>query len=90
MNWKTPIFLLAALSGCASTSEPISVGPDTYTLSISQMGGMKSHGAVRADALRTANEHCAGMGKTMVLQTAESSGARGWTPIEEAVTYKCQ
>ncbi|WP_159016031.1 hypothetical protein [Cognatiluteimonas profundi] len=85
-------FLLAvtAIAGCASTSAPVAVGPDTYTLSISQMGGMKSHGSVRADALRKANEHCGSLGKTMVLQTSESSGARGWTPIEEAVTYRCQ
>lgn len=83
------VLLLCTLAGCASTSAPVSVGPDTYTLSMSEHGGFRSHGAVRADALKKANEHCASMGKTMTLQNSDSAGARGWTPIEETVTYKC-
>jgi hypothetical protein len=58
-------------------------------MSISQMGGMKSHAAVRADTINKANAYCAGMGEKLLLKDSESSGARGWTPIEATITFQC-
>ena len=82
--------LLIVLSfGCASVSDVVPVGKDTYRVS-SQMGGQfPSWSDVKGLSLKRANEYCRETGKYMVEGKWETHGARGWTPLNAELTFQC-
>ena len=67
------IILVAALSGCASNSGVVPVGPDTYMVSRQAATGFSGMGTLKADAFQEANEYCLkDKKKVQVVRTDES------------------
>ena len=52
-------------------------------------GTYPSWSEVKNLALKRANEHCESQGKLISVEKEDFSGARGWTPIEAHIKYKC-
>lgn len=52
-------------------------------------GGFASWAEVRALTLNRATEYCAGKGKEMEQMDSKTRGARGWTPQEAELTFRC-
>lgn len=51
--------LLIFLSGCVSTSLPVKVGPDTYSISVTA-DGMRTAASAKNQAYNVARDHCGG------------------------------
>lgn len=77
------------LAGCASTSQPLSLGADRYTVTAKMSGNLPAWEDVRALGVKAATEHCSTLGRQMVDADIRNSGARGWTPISAEVTFRC-
>ncbi|MDO8705885.1 MAG: hypothetical protein Q7J84_13155 [Sulfuricaulis sp.] len=81
--------LTIAIGGCASVSEVMPVGKDTYRVS-SEMGGQfPSWSDVKGLSLKRANEFCGGKGRYVEEGSWVTHGARGWTPLNAELTFKC-
>lgn len=77
------------VTGCQSVSEVVPAGNGTYLVGSEVRGGFSSWTEVRALTLRRANEYCSSQGKEMVQVDSKTRGARGWTPQEAELTFKC-
>jgi hypothetical protein len=77
------------LSGCASVSEVISVGKNTYRVSSEMSGQFPSWPEVKALSLKKANEHCLTKGRYMKEGSWETHGARGFSPLNAELTFEC-
>lgn len=68
------LFLIVLLSGCASNSGVVRIGPDTYMVSIQAATGFSGLGNLKADAFQEANQYCTSQKKHIrVVNTSESS-----------------
>lgn len=88
MHWLGLTFALA-LSGCASVSDVMPVGKDTYRVSSEMAGNFPSWPEVKGLSLKRANEYCDGLGRYMKEVDWETHGARGWTPLNAELTFEC-
>lgn len=89
---RTLIFLglvISVLAGCASTSEILSVGKNTYRVSAEMGGQFPSWSDVKGLALTKANEFCQSKNMYMVEKGWETHGSRGWTPLNAELTFTC-
>ena len=86
-------FLIAAslclLAGCATISEVVPEGNDTYSVGYQVRGGMESWVEIKQHSLERANAFCAGKGLTAESVKMETHGVRGLTPQESDLTFKC-
>ena len=65
---------LLIISGCASNSGVVSIGPDTFMVSRQAASGFSGLGTLKADAFKEANQYCLQQGKNIsVVNTSESS-----------------
>ena len=78
------------LSGCVTTTEPVSVGRDAYMIGMGARGGMTSDAELLAQTMRTAGAFCLRLGRRMELQSSTSSGTQGWTPQSSQVIFRCE
>ena len=87
---KTIIGCIAILfSACATVSDVIPVGKDTYRVS-SEMGGQLPRWSdVKGLSLKRAYEYCSEKGQYMVEGNWVTHGARGWTPLNAELTFQC-
>ena len=83
------LLIAASLAGCQSVSNVQPVGPETYTVSSEMSGQFPSWSDVKGLAIKRANEFCAPKGKVMEVVGWETHGARGWTPLNAELTFKC-
>lgn len=83
------IVVSLALVSCATTSEVISVGKDTYRVSAEMGGQLPSWSDVKGLALKKANSFCSEKGMYMKEGAWETHGARGWTPLNAELTFQC-
>lgn len=87
---KRSIFLVAMLSGCASTSGVFQSGPDTFTVTATASpgagGSAKAKGSAYADAQRECGKH----GGTVEV-VSEKAAAPSWTDGMHTVdlVFKC-
>ena len=84
-----PIALAALLAGCQSVSNVTPAGNGTYLVGSEVRGGLTSWAEVRALTLNKAIEYCASQGKDMEQVESKTRGARGWTPQEAELTFRC-
>jgi PEGA domain-containing protein len=63
----------AALARCASNSGVVPIGPDTFMVSRQAATGFSGLGILKAEALREAEQYCAGKGKTMQIVNSTES-----------------
>jgi hypothetical protein len=90
MRTRLTIAVIAALAGCASHTDVVALGGGRFMIGYQQRGGLNSWTEVKAEAIKLANDHCAGSGKTAKIADAEETGARGWTPMNVEVTFTCE
>ena len=65
---------LLVISGCASNSGVVPIGPDTFMVSRQAATGFSGLGTLKADAFQEANQYCIRQGKSIrVVNTSESS-----------------
>jgi hypothetical protein len=64
---------VSMLVGCASNSGVVPIGPDTFMVSRQAATGFSGLGNLKAEALREAEEFCAGKGKTMQIVNSTES-----------------
>ena len=89
MKTLSLVILVAAICGCASVSDVMPVGKNTYRVS-SEMGGqLPSWSDVKGLSLKKANAYCAASGQYMEEGAWVTHGARGWTPLNAELTFKC-
>lgn len=83
------VFLGAALAGCASVTEPIRYGRDSFVVNSQASGTFYSWGEVKNMAIAKANEHCDKLGQAATVEGEEYSGVRSVVPIEAHIKFKC-
>lgn len=81
--------LVLILTGCQSVSTVTPAGNGTYMVGSEVRGGFSSWAEVRALTLNRATEYCDAQGKDMEQVDSKTRGARGWTPQEAELTFKC-
>ena len=81
-------FILTLLA-CSSVSEVIKLGNNTYTVSSSMSGNFPAWSEVKQLALKNAVKKCESMKKYTDVVKYETHGARGWTPLNVELTFKC-
>ena len=76
MKQLPPLFLLLAVSACATTTTgPVPAGPDTFMISRQEGAFPTGREPLLAEAIEGANKHCASLDKKMKLvSTNENSG----------------
>jgi hypothetical protein len=86
----TIIILATALAGCVNTSEPISVGRDTYLISMGSRGGFSgTNSELMSQAVKKAGAFCQSSGKELTLRNTSSSGIPGFTAQSGEVIFAC-
>lgn len=85
------LFLVAALAlaGCTSISDVSPMGDGKYTVGSSVQGGFSTWAEVQSLAVKRAAAYCQAQGKEISDVNVQTHGARGWTPQEVEVTFKC-
>ncbi len=92
MRMKKIIFVtsIAALfNGCATTTDVVPFGKDTYMLSAGDIWGGYSSGSLQVKAVQRANEYCQSMGKVFVVRNTGTSGIQGWTSTSSTLVFSC-
>jgi hypothetical protein len=83
------LLVVAAISGCATTSDIAPFGKDSYILSAGDVWGVHSSGALQVRAVQTANEFCQKQGKVFVVRNTSTSGVHGWSPTSSTLVFSC-
>ena len=78
-----------AIGGCATVSDVVPTGKNSYMVSMEVRGGLTSDSSVRAKTMLRANQYCDGLGKHFVLDHVQSRGVRGWTPQDSEIYFLC-
>jgi hypothetical protein len=87
---KTLVVILSVgLFGCASISDVLPAGKDTYLVGSNVHGGFMSDAEVTGLSVRRANEFCNNQDKQMELINSSNSGTQGWTPQQSQIMFKC-
>lgn len=78
-----------SVAACSSVTEVSTVAPNTYLVGAMMGGQLPSWSEVKALALKRANAHCESLGQTTLVDRWETHGARGWTPLNAELTFRC-
>lgn len=85
------ICVAAVLTGCASNSGVVAMGPDTFFVSRQAATGFSGSGSLKAEAMTEAGAFCTGKGKTATVtgeKEAQPPFVFGNYPKAE-ITFKC-
>ncbi len=85
----TSLGLIGLISGCATTSDIVPYGKDTYMLSAGDFWGGYSSGTLQVKAAQRANEYCQSMGKVFVVRNTGTAGVQGWTSTSSTLVFSC-
>jgi hypothetical protein len=89
MNRGFVIIGVVFLSGCITApSSVVSVGKDTYQMSVTGVGFSTQSGANMA-ALETASAYCGNLGRKLLVKQAAESGVYGFSPRRSDITFMC-
>lgn len=80
---------LAAITGCVTIEDPVSIGKDTYMISLGARGALASNESLLTESIKKAGAFCSAKGLNLSVQSAESSGIQGWTPQGNKVVFQC-
>jgi hypothetical protein len=80
---------LPILSSCASTSEIVPYGKDSYIISVDDVSGMASPTKLKIKAAKAASEFCAKQGKVMHVRNTDEKGNWGWTSTSSSLIFSC-
>jgi hypothetical protein len=85
----TSFSIVGLISGCATTSDIVPYGKDTYMLSAGDIWGGYSSGTLQVKAAQRANEYCQSMGKVFVVRNTGTAGVQGWTSTSSTLVFSC-
>ena len=85
MNLPAFLFVVGAVAGCGGTSRVLQLGPDTYRTSAEAVWLSGAEEAV----LETAANHCAGLGRQMVVQQMSSRPSAYATYAAATANFRC-
>jgi len=92
MKYKQYIFaiLSVTLSACANTSGVVPVGNDAFMISRSQKGFDVTGSAVKADAIKEANEFCvAKKMKIKIIKTTQKDMVPFKSDAQAEIEFQC-
>jgi hypothetical protein len=82
------ILLALFLFGCATTSDIVPMGKDSYMVNIDSYTSV-SPGEVTTQAAKTANAYCDKQGKHMIVRRMDSSGIPWLTTLSTSFVFSC-
>jgi hypothetical protein len=82
-------FAVMIFTGCATTSDIVPYGKDTYMLSAGDIWGGYSSGTLQVKAAQRANEYCQSIGKVFVVRNTGTAGVQGWTSTSSTLVFSC-
>lgn len=88
---KILMLAIVALTGCASNSGIVPMGPDTYFVSKQAATGFTGMGTLKGEAIGEAGQFCTTKGKTVQIMTqndAQPPFILGNFPKTE-ITFRC-
>ena len=77
------------LSACAQSSGVLKMGPDTYTVSAAAAPARGGSSEARRIALTEANQHCAQMGKEILVTNVGTATTNIYGAGSTEVTFRC-
>lgn len=93
MQYKiaVPAITIFIITGCANTSGVVPLGNETYLISRSQKGFDVTGSAVKADAIKEANEYCESMQKEIgSIKTTQKDMVPFKSDAQAEIEFKCQ
>lgn len=88
MRIAIPVVALM-IAGCVTMgSEPVSVGADTYQMSMTGVG-FATQANANIKALNAAGDFCERKGLHMVPKNSSESGVYGWSPRQDSLVFMC-
>lgn len=76
-------------AGCAQSSGVLKMGPDTYTVSAAAAPARGGSSEARKIALTEANQHCAQMGKEILVTNVGTATTNIYGAGSAEVTFRC-
>src|SRR5713101_9637431 len=88
---RTAVTCLACVlfAGCAHSSGVLNMGPDTYTVSAAAAPARGGSSEARKIALTAANDHCAQMGKEILVTNVDTATTNIYGAGSAEVTFRC-
>jgi hypothetical protein len=83
------LMALLALFGCATTSDIVPYGKDSFLLSSDDVWGGYSQGSLQVKAAQRASAFCAERGKVFVVRNTSGQGVQGWTSTSSTLIFTC-
>jgi hypothetical protein len=82
------ISVAALLTACVSTSRPLEVGPNTYSIT-STADGFRTAAAARQSAFERGRKQCEAVGRKFLLSSESSERTRMGIDTTITVVYRC-
>lgn len=84
------VSIILLLSACANTSGVVPLGDDSYLISRSEKGFDVTGSAVKADAIKEANEYCKSKGKNIkILKATQKDMVPFKSDAQAEIEFKC-
>ena len=88
LHASTALLAATVIAGCVSTSLPLEVGRDTYSVSATA-DGLRAAASARQSAFEAGREMCAKQGKRFMLVSETTSRTRMGIDTTVDVTFRC-
>ena len=89
MRSVSVVSALVILSGCASTSEIVSYGKDSYLLNVEDITGVHSPGKLQVKAAQDASAYCAKQGKVMRVRNTPATDFARREGTSSSLVFSC-
>jgi putative hemolysin len=83
------VAMIVVLAGCASASEIVPAGKDSYMVVGQARGGAMMTGKSIIEASKAANAFCAQKGLNMQIRTSDTDGSATWTAETSKLIFSC-
>jgi hypothetical protein len=82
-------FSVLLLVGCATTSQVVPYGKDSYIISADDAWGGYSSTSLQVRAAQRANAFCENQGQKMVVRNTSNTGVQAWTGTSSSLVFSC-
>ncbi len=86
---KKIVVIIVLIAGCASTSEIVPAGKDSYMVVGQARGGAMMSGKSIVEATKAANAFCAQKGLNMQIRSTNTDGSATWTAETSKLIFSC-
>jgi hypothetical protein len=81
--------VVVLVAGCASASEIVPAGKDSYMVVGQSRGGAAMSGKSVIEATKAANAFCAQKGLNMQVRSTDTEGSATWTAETSKLVFSC-